>query len=117
MSLIQYHIIYLLRGDYYTLYMFHRLARAAYRAEFVVYNQAWNGRNLHYPLPIHINSDSKYHSDITGSDDHIPYGVHDENACVNKILKTIHMRKQRVIFTKTYNIDNVKLGENFLTYH
>ena len=83
------------------------------KAESVLCNQFYNGRNLRYPLPKHINSHHDSQGDLTRAADHIPYGVPYYHVRVNQLPKSIQMGYQSVIADKTHILGNVQLREDF----
>ena len=61
------------------------------KEESVLCNQSWNGINLRYPLPKHINSNRNAYGDLSRASDPILYGVPNENVCVNRLLNITQM--------------------------
>ena len=83
------------------------------KAESILFNQVCNCRNLHYPLPKHINIHCYTYGNITQAANHIPYGVPNEHARINRLPKSIQTGDQRFISANTHILGSMQLHEDF----
>ena len=78
-------------------------------AEEAVLNTHWNGKNVRYPLDMHIESHRSSFNEMTRAGDSIPYEPPNDHTRVQRLLNSIQSSDLRVVYaTIPILVDNVK---------